>query len=143
MNTAMTTMTTKAPALLPEPHHEMSVKQVTKPVIELPGLDDKIPSECASVDNKDGKVRLESFWIITIITGIPFISVSGTGILTTALPRISTDINLDRDLIFWPASVYALSAGCTLLALGSVADVIGSKKMWLIGSGLSCPLILF
>ncbi|KAK9244576.1 major facilitator superfamily domain-containing protein [Lipomyces tetrasporus] len=71
----------------------------------------------------------------------PF-SVSGTGILTTALPRISTDINLDRDLIFWPASVYALSAGCTLLALGSVADVIGSKRMWLIGSGVSCPLIL-
>ncbi|KAJ8100153.1 major facilitator superfamily domain, general substrate transporter [Lipomyces tetrasporus] len=142
MTTAMTTIATTAPALSPEPHHEMSVKQVTKPVVELPGLDDKIPSECASVDNKDGKTMLESFWIITIITGVTFISVSGTGILTTALPRISTDINLDRDLIFWPASVYALSAGCTLLALGSVADVIGSKRMWLIGSGVSCPLIL-
>ncbi|KAK9481629.1 major facilitator superfamily domain-containing protein [Lipomyces starkeyi] len=118
----------------------MSVEQVRNP--ELPGLDDKIPSECASVDNKDEKTRLESFWIITIITGVTFISVSGTGILTTALPRIATDINLDRDLIFWPASVYALSAGCTLLALGTVADVIGSKRMWLIGSGVSCPLIL-
>ncbi|KAL4769963.1 major facilitator superfamily domain-containing protein [Aspergillus nidulans var. acristatus] len=48
----------------------------------------------------------------------------------------------DRDLIFWPATVYALSAGCTLLAFGSVADVVGSKRMWLIGSGISCPLIL-
>ncbi|KAK9241925.1 hypothetical protein V1506DRAFT_131654, partial [Lipomyces tetrasporus] len=89
MTTAMTTITTTAPALSPEPHHEMSVKQVTKPVVALPGLDDKIPSECASVDNKDGKTMLESFWIITIITGVTFISVSGTGILTTALPRIS------------------------------------------------------
>lgn len=137
----MTTVTTTAPALLLESHHERSAKEVTNPAIELLRLDDNIPSECP-IDNKDEKTRLESFWIITIITGVTFISVSGTGILTTALPRISTDINLERDLIFWPASVYALSAGCTLLAFGSVADIVGSKRMWLIGSGVSCPLIL-
>ncbi|KAL4908225.1 hypothetical protein BDW74DRAFT_188408 [Aspergillus multicolor] len=88
------------------------------------------------------KPLLESISIITIITGVTFISVSGTGILTTALPAIAADINLDRNLIFWPASVYALAAGCTLLAFGSVADVVGSKRMWLMGSGFSCPLIL-
>lgn len=105
-----------------------------------PKLDGKGLSEKSF--EKDGKSALESFWIITTITGVTFISVSGTGILTTALPRISTDLDLDRDLIFWPASVYALSAGCTLLAFGSVADIVGSKRMWLIGSGFSCPLIL-
>lgn len=131
----MTTTTTA-------PVYEMIAEQVPKPVVELPGTSDEIPPECATVDNKDVKTRLEAFWIITILTGVTFVSVSGTGILTTALPRISTDIKLDRDLIFWPASVYALSAGCTLLAFGSVADVVGSKRMWLVGSGVSCPLIL-
>ncbi|KAL4940326.1 hypothetical protein BDV06DRAFT_213581 [Aspergillus oleicola] len=124
-----TTVTTKAPPSVLGPHHEGSTKTST----ELPG---------SSTDQKDQKTTLESFGIITVITGVTFISVSGTGILTTALPHISTDINLGRDLIFWPASVYALSAGCTLLAFGSVADVVGSKRMWLIGSGISCPLIL-
>lgn len=137
----MTTVTTTSPALVLESHDERSFNEFTAPAIELQRLDDKIPFEGSSLE-KDEKTTLQSFLIITIITGVTFISVSGTGILTTALPRISTDINLDRDLIFWPASVYALSAGCTLLAFGSVADVVGSKRMWLIGSGASCPLIL-
>lgn len=141
MTTAMTTVTTTSPALVLESHDERSFNEFTAPAIELQRLDDKSPFEGSSLE-KDEKTTLQSFLIITIITGVTFISVSGTGILTTALPRISTDINLDRDLIFWPASVYALSAGCTLLAFGSVADVVGSKRMWLIGSGASCPLIL-
>ena len=120
MTTTTTTTTTTAP--------DRSTKEAEPP---------KLASTV-----QDGKTALESFWIITIITGVTFISVSGTGILTTALPRISSDIKLDQDLIFWPASVYALSAGCTLLAFGSVADVIGPKRMWLVGSGASCPLIL-
>lgn len=135
-NTMTTTATITAPS------YEMSAKKAPMPVVERPGYSDEVPSERATVDNKDGKSKLEAFWVITILTGITFISVSGSGILTTALPRIATDINLDRDLIFWPASVYALSAGCTLLAFGSVADVVGSKRMWLTGSGFSCPLIL-
>lgn len=138
MATAMTTTTTTTAA----PAYEMMARQDPKSVVERPGTSDEITSERATVENKDGKTRLEAFWIITILTGVTFISVSGSGILTTALPRISADIKLDRDLIFWPASVYALSAGCTLLAFGSVADVVGSKRMWLIGSGVSCPLIL-
>ncbi|KAJ5160054.1 Major facilitator superfamily domain general substrate transporter [Penicillium canariense] len=137
--TTVTTVTTAAPALA-EPYDERRDKEVVETERESPKLDGSVlPEESLE---KDGKSALESFGIITIITGVTFISVSGTGILTTALPRISTDINLDRDLIFWPASVYALSAGCTLLAFGAVADVVGSKRMWLVGSGFSCPLIL-
>lgn len=110
--------------------------------IELRNLDEMSSLEPANGEYMNDKITLKSSTIITIITGVTFISVSGTGILTTALPRISHDINLDRNLIFWPASVYALSAGCALLAFGAIADVVGSKRMWLIGSGVSCPLIL-
>lgn len=132
--TATTTTRTSTTALASLLHPQ--------PVAEQPDKSDGVRSECNLADRKDGKTKWEAFWIITILTGVTFISVSGTGILTTSLPRISTDINLDLDLIFWPASVYALSAGCTLLAFGCVADVVGSKKMWLVGSSASCPLIL-
>ncbi|KAJ5186315.1 Major facilitator superfamily domain general substrate transporter [Penicillium cf. viridicatum] len=137
--TTVVEVTTAAPPLAKSYDGE-SNEEVVGTERESPKLDGNILS-VESLE-KDGKSAWESLLIITIITGVTFISVSGTGILTTALPRISTDINLDRDLIFWPASVYALSAGCTLLAFGSVADVVGSKRMWLIGSGFSCPLIL-
>lgn len=59
----------------------------------------------------------------------------GSGILTVALPTIARDIGLRDNLLLWPASVYALSAGCTLLIFGSVADVVGSKRVWLTGAG--------
>jgi MFS family permease len=58
----------------------------------------------------------------------------GSGILTVALPAMSSDLGLSRDLILWPAAVYALAAGCTLLIFGAIADVLGDKRMWLTGS---------
>ncbi|PQE28275.1 integral membrane protein [Rutstroemia sp. NJR-2017a BBW] len=60
----------------------------------------------------------------------------GSGILTVALPRLSQDLSLPSNLLLWPASVYALTAGCTLLVFGTVADVVGAKKVWLTGSCL-------
>lgn len=97
----------------------------------------------AQVEHDDRETStLEAAIIILILTGVTFISVSGTGILTTALPQIVRDINLENDLLFWPASVYALAAGCTLLAFGAVADIVGSKPMWFLGSGASSFWIL-
>ena len=58
----------------------------------------------------------------------------GSGLLTVALPRIANDIGLQESLLLWPASVYALAAGCLLLIFGAVADVVGAKMVWVIGS---------
>ncbi|CAI7661654.1 unnamed protein product [Penicillium viridicatum] len=41
-----------------------------------------------------------------------------------------------------PASVYSLSCGCTLLLSGSLADVVGCRRIYLLGSFLSTCLIL-
>ena len=58
------------------------------------------------------------------------------GLLTTALPAIAADVGLGDNLLLWPASVYALAAGCTLLIFASVADLLGSKPVWLTGASL-------
>lgn len=41
-----------------------------------------------------------------------------------------------------PALVYALTCGCTLLLLGSVADVVGSRPLYLLGCLLQCLFTL-
>lgn len=41
-----------------------------------------------------------------------------------------------------PASIYALTCGCSLLLLGSVADVVGSRPMYLLGCILQCLFTL-
>ncbi len=79
--------------------------------------------------------RSRAFVIISLLTGVSFLNTMGSGILTVALPTIARDINLSSNLLLWPASVYALAAGCTLLIFGAVADVVGSKRVWLAGAG--------
>ncbi|CAO1606243.1 hypothetical protein XANCAGTX0491_009744 [Xanthoria calcicola] len=80
--------------------------------------------------------RLRSSAIIFNLAGVSFLNTLGSGLLTIALPRISQDIGLEEHLLLWPASVYALAAGCLLLIFGAVADVIGAKLVWVTGSFL-------
>ncbi|RDW61654.1 hypothetical protein BP5796_11546 [Coleophoma crateriformis] len=47
---------------------------------------------------------------------------------------MATDIGLHNDLLLWPASVSALSCGCTLLLSGSIADAVGGRKIYLLGA---------
>ncbi|KAL9638435.1 MAG: hypothetical protein Q9164_001551 [Protoblastenia rupestris] len=59
-----------------------------------------------------------------------------SGVPVSALPRIADDIGLEEGFLLWPASVYALAAGCLLLIFGAVSDVIGVKLVWVTGSFL-------
>ncbi|RFU33472.1 hypothetical protein B7463_g2886, partial [Scytalidium lignicola] len=55
------------------------------------------------------------------------------GLLIVSLPTLAHDIHLKDSLLLWPASVNSLACGCTLLLSGSVADVVGGKKVYLTG----------
>lgn len=74
--------------------------------------------------------------IIAILASLYVINTFGTGILVAALPRIALDVHLSEALILWPVAVYNLAAGCLLLIFGAVADIIGTKIMWLTGTYL-------
>jgi MFS family permease len=79
-----------------------------------------------------------SNWSATLLIGnvacISLINSMLGGLLVVSLPTMARDIGLSDALILWPASVNALSCGCTLLLFGSVADIVGGRKMYLIGS---------
>lgn len=80
--------------------------------------------------------KLKSITVIATLAGMSFLNTMGSGILISALPRIAVDVNLDEGFLLWPASVYALAAGCLLLIAGAVADVVGAKLVWITGSYL-------
>ncbi|KAI4160664.1 MAG: hypothetical protein LQ342_005503 [Letrouitia transgressa] len=80
--------------------------------------------------------KLRSILIVVTLAGVSFLNTLGSGLLTIALPRISQDISLAENLLLWPASVYALAAGCLLLIFGAIADVVGAKLVWCTGSFL-------
>ncbi|KAI1821010.1 MFS general substrate transporter [Xylaria intraflava] len=83
--------------------------------------------------------------VITTIGAVCLMSLLSTtlsGILAVALPKIGADIGLDEGLLLWPASVYSLASGATLLFFGSLADVVGAKRNYIVGSFFSAVWIL-
>ena len=49
------------------------------------------------------------------------------------LPLIASSISLDRSLYLWPASVYSLTTGATLLIAGCITDIIGARRIEVAG----------
>ncbi|KAL4761119.1 major facilitator superfamily domain-containing protein [Aspergillus foveolatus] len=86
--------------------------------------------------------RAQAVTAVIALSGVSFLNTTGSGILTVALPAISTSLSLPANLLLWPAAVYALAAGCTLLTFGSLADVVGDKRVWLTGSILFAAFTL-
>jgi len=54
--------------------------------------------------------------------------------MVVSLPTIARDLNLSESLLLWPAAVSSLSCGCTLLVCGSISDVVGGRRTYLLGT---------
>ncbi|KAF2835726.1 integral membrane protein [Patellaria atrata CBS 101060] len=96
-----------------------------------------------SVVGRDSNInKKDTASVITSVTCVTLISSMLAGLVTVALPPIAEDIELADNLLLWPASVYSLTCGCTLLLLGSISDVVGCRIMYLIGCALQSVFTL-
>lgn len=138
-----TTITATAPPSVLQPHHESSTKGVASPSIELSSLDNKASFDASelSAERKDrDKTRVLRYHYRhnrrhlhqRLRNGYPHHRTPAhfNGHQPRPRPDLLARIRLCSFSRMHP------------LAFGSVADVIGSKRMWLVGSGISCPLIL-
>ncbi|OJD21149.1 hypothetical protein ACJ73_07513 [Blastomyces percursus] len=80
--------------------------------------------------------------IIIAASSMVFMNSVLNGMLTVGLPSIARDTNLPDSLMLWPASVFGLTCGCTLLLSGSIGDLIGSRTVYLTGSLLLAAFTL-
>ncbi|KAI5463632.1 major facilitator superfamily domain-containing protein [Mariannaea sp. PMI_226] len=88
--------------------------------------------------------KTRSFALVATLTCAAFLNTFNSGTLTVALPSIAKQLNLPENLLLWPASVYALGLSCTLLLLGAIADIVGNRPIFLLGSTLytGCTLAI-
>lgn len=68
---------------------------------------------------------------ITCITGISNLL---AGLLTVCIPVIAADLGIKPGLQLWPASAFALACGCTLLPCATAADLLGHRRVCLLGA---------
>ncbi|KAF3390534.1 Aminotriazole resistance protein [Penicillium rolfsii] len=67
---------------------------------------------------------------LSLTTAIPsFLN----GAIVVCLPKIASDIHLSRSLLLWPASMFSLASGCTLLLCGALVDVFGAPPLFHLG----------
>ncbi|PGH04944.1 hypothetical protein GX51_03243 [Blastomyces parvus] len=98
--------------------------------------DEPEPTQATASSTTLNISKAKAVTVIITLAGVSFLNTMGSGILIAALPRIAKDVGIPEALILWPAAVYALAAGCLLLVFGAIADVVGAKLMWIVGSFL-------
>ncbi|KAI0505163.1 MFS general substrate transporter [Xylaria bambusicola] len=80
--------------------------------------------------------------VVIHLLGLSLFSSFSNGIIVVGLPAITETLKLSEALLLWPASVFYLTAGSTLLLAGSVADAAGPKSVNMAGAALGAAFTL-
>src|SRR6476619_3520606 len=73
-------------------------------------------------------------WLaLALLCVVQFIVVLDIAIVNVALPSIKIDLGFSQDDLQWVISAYALVFGGFLLLGGRAADIVGRRRMFLIG----------
>src|SRR5919198_641583 len=73
-------------------------------------------------------------WIgLALLLGVQFMVVLDIAIVNVALPSIQTDLGFSQENLQWVVSAYALLFGGFLLLFGRVADIVGRRRVFLVG----------
>ena len=75
--------------------------------------------------------------VVAICVPVAVLSVDFAGVVV-ALPAIGTDLDVDRGLLGWVVSAFALGSAAPLIVAGRVADTAGRRRLLL--AGLWCFL---
>src|ERR1700712_3338600 len=80
--------------------------------------------------------RDPKWWtLVAVCTGV-FILLLDITIVNVALPDIQTELNASLSDLQWVIDAYALSLAALLLTAGSLADLFGRRRVFVIGLGL-------
>jgi EmrB/QacA subfamily drug resistance transporter len=76
-------------------------------------------------------------WKALAVLGIAYLMVVlDVSIVNVALPSIQTDLNFSPENLQWVISGYALTFGGLLLLGGRIGDLLGRRRLFMIGLGL-------
>ncbi|KAJ5124392.1 uncharacterized protein N7515_008217 [Penicillium bovifimosum] len=71
--------------------------------------------------------------IILCTISVLFMNCALNNLVTLNIPLLSLEFELSPGVELWPMTMYYLAQGCTFLLAGSLADVLGSRKIFLAG----------
>ncbi len=73
-------------------------------------------------------------WLVMAVVGIGgFMAALNSASLIIILPTLQSDLNTDLINILWVLLAYTLASAVLLLSVGRLADLIGNKRIYLLG----------
>jgi EmrB/QacA subfamily drug resistance transporter len=73
------------------------------------------------------------WFALALLLGVQFMVVLDIAIVNVALPSIQTDLGFSQENLQWVVSAYALLFGGFLMLGGRVADIVGRRRVFLVG----------
>src|SRR4051794_41491910 len=70
---------------------------------------------------------------LAVIVAAQFMVVLDVAIVNVALPSIRTDLNFSQESLQWVITAYSILFGGTLLLGGRLADLLGRRRLFMIG----------
>src|SRR5678815_243173 len=74
------------------------------------------------------------WFALALLSAVQFMVVLDIAIVNVALPSIQVDLGFSEDNLQWVVSAYALVFGGFLLLGGRTADVLGRRKLFIVGT---------
>lgn len=71
--------------------------------------------------------------LVALLLGVSLIVLEGS-IVNVLIPTIVTDLGIDRTSVLWVTSIYSLVFAALLITFGVLADRIGRKRMFMMGT---------
>ena len=70
---------------------------------------------------------------LAVVAAAYFMTILDVAIVNVALPTIGKDLNFSRDDLQWVVTAYAITFGGFLLLGGRAADILGRRRVFLVG----------
>src|SRR5215469_9200933 len=70
---------------------------------------------------------------LAVVCAAYFMTILDVAIVNVALPTIGKDLNFSRDNLQWVITAYAITFGGFLLLGGRAADILGRRRMFIVG----------
>jgi EmrB/QacA subfamily drug resistance transporter len=73
-------------------------------------------------------------WLtLALVCSAMFMTILDVSIVNVALPSIGTDLHFSRENLQWVISAYAIAYGGFLLLAGRTADLVGRRRVFMVG----------
>jgi EmrB/QacA subfamily drug resistance transporter len=74
--------------------------------------------------------------VLALVCSAMFMTVLDVSIVNVALPSIGTHLHFSRENLQWVISAYAITYGGFLLLAGRAADLLGRRRVFMVGLGV-------